>query len=128
MGGDESTASFQFGSMELSEDNGTTRVEATMKILETRPDIFYMWSLVVMQDTYANVIGNRNYTDQLFFVPLGEPIDVTFEETIQLPPGTYFVQVRLNEFASRDQVKDLGDEVLPRTQANLIHHEKIVIE
>jgi hypothetical protein len=58
----------------------------------------------------------------------GESIEVTFEETIQLPPGTYIVQVRLNEFESRDQVEDLGGEVLPRIQANLIHHEEIVIE
>jgi hypothetical protein len=84
-------------------------VFAEAAILEKRRDQRYVWGLRIWNGPdRAKLLLDRPYIHQPFTVLAGRATP-TFEETLELGPGQYVVEVRLHEVPSRAEIAMLKD-------------------
>lgn len=74
------------------------------------------------------VIRDHLYEDQIFSTPRGQPSNPTFDEIIDLPPGTHLVEIVLYELPNNFDTALLEDDDIAASQRILSASGEIKID
>lgn len=88
---------------EMTPGPGRLAIEAQAAIWDSRPGPSpYMWSIEIRAEKPdGRIVLDHDYDDQVFSVPVGETGRPAFRGAWPLPPGDYFVQLKLSTIANR---------------------------
>lgn len=73
----------------------TILIQAQAKVMETRPDVGYLWVIRIRKTNSTEIYFEVPYLDQMFSPPLDQVTDINFEDLLELPldAGVYSVEV-----------------------------------
>lgn len=82
-------------------------VSAQVDIMDRRENVAFMWTLRVINEFTKEVVLDRPYKDQVFSVVPGEQLSPTFDETLNLVPGKYRVELDLEGMRGDSKIEML---------------------
>lgn len=95
--------------------NGTlVNVKGRAYIFDTRPKTSYVWCLRVFDPDQKQVLLQRFYDKQIFQVPASKELNPTFQDLIELAPGTYRIELTGYEIPSNLGLENLKDRNVAR--------------
>jgi len=98
------------------------------RVFETLPNVVYLWSIRVYDGVRnPKVVSERYYKNQIFRTPLGQEAHPTFQESFQLPPGSYVVRVNLHQVSENFDLSKLTDEDTNRQTRVISGWKEVVI-
>ena len=108
-------------------DGQTVRVTQTVRILDRRPGMRYFWKLVVTDPARPDrVVRERSTSDRPFTVPETR-LRTAHTASLELPPGTYRVEMRLYEWPPGVPLARFADPAVARGFRSVAVHKVVTV-
>ena len=103
-------SSYHLDELKVQVAGNMVNVSTTANLYDIRPETRFLWSLKVSDEKGKTTFINRLYLDEIFSIEPRRPATPTFEDTIQLLPGTYTIAVLMYALPEGFDVASLKDE------------------
>lgn len=103
-------SSYALDKLEVQVVGNMVTASTTANLYDTRPETRFLWSLKVSDEKGKTTFLNKLYSDQIFSIEPRRPATPTFEDTVQLQPGTYTIAVLMYALPQGFDVATLKDE------------------
>lgn len=121
-------AHFRVPDMEVTTEGRLVTIAARAYIMDKRQNSEYMWGLRVHKGRrLGNVVSERPYSHQKFRKLAELEATPTFTEQIQLPPGTYQLQVILYDLPVGFDLSRLKDRKVAQNYEAATKERQVVI-
>lgn len=103
----KAVASFHWQNSSVEVTAGVVTFSAIVDMMDTRPNVSYVWELSAKNNTNQVVAFTQVYDQQIFNLLDQARHNVTFKEDFTLKPGDYKVKLKLYQIASDSDIKKL---------------------
>ena len=120
-------ASYGLDQVKVQVVGNMVTVSTTANLYDTHPETRFLWSLKVSDEKGKTTFVNKLYSDQIFSIEPRRPATPTFEDTVQLQPGTYTIAVLMYALPQGFDVAALNDEAARQARRPVGKAAKITV-
>ncbi len=118
-------ASGRLNDVSIEVNNKVAFINASVDLYDVNLNRKYMWSVRVVDVTSNQEVAHQHYVDQSFTVLKNGYRTATFEDQIELMPGSFRVEIILYKIKPKFDLEKLSDLNYARS-SSVVHYGKVV--